>query len=201
MTIHTVDFIGSFERLDQCPQQDIPEYAFIGRSNVGKSSLINMLIDRKNMAHTSSTPGKTQLLNFFLVNGSWHLVDLPGIGYAKVSKKQREKWQRVIHFYFKNRMQLSCAFYLVDANVPPQAADIEFINLLGKLKVPFVIVFTKTDKKKGKRSKVDHIQTFKNALLKDWTTLPQIFITSSIVQTGREDLLSFIEGVNQNMVE
>ena len=201
MIIQNVEFIGSFERLDQCPQQDLPEYAFIGRSNVGKSSLINMLTDHKNLAHTSSTPGKTQLFNFFLINDGWHLVDLPGIGYARVSKKLREKWQRRIHFYFKNRMQLSCAFYLVDSNVPPQKTDTDFINLLGKLEVPFVIVFTKTDKKKGKRSKEDHVEAFKQTLLKDWASLPQTFISSSVDSTGREEMLSFIESVNQSLME
>jgi len=193
--IHEVDFVGSFTRVDQCPTDGLPEYAFIGRSNVGKSSLINMLLSRKNLAHTSSTPGKTQTLNYYKVNSTWYMVDLPGIGYARVSKHLREKWKRTMEYYFSNRAELTCTFVLIDANVPPQAIDLEFINYLGSLELPFVVIFTKTDK--GKTTQVQkNIAAFNRQLKETWAALPTQFITSAEYRTGREEVLGFIDQIN-----
>ena len=198
MVIHTVDFIGSFTREDQCPTNGLPEYAFIGRSNVGKSSLINMLVNRKNLAHTSSTPGKTQTLNYYIVNDAWYLVDLPGVGYARVSKSMREKWRKTMEFYFKNRTQLTNAFVLIDANIPPQSIDLELINQLGEWRVPFSIVFTKVDK--GKTVEIQkNIAIFRKTLRKSWTQLPIQFMTSADKRTGKEELLQFIDNTNQQL--
>lgn len=195
MIIHQVDFMGSFSREDQCPTDGLPEYAFIGRSNVGKSSLINMLLQRKNLAHTSSTPGKTQTLNYYKINEEWYMVDLPGIGYARVSKRLREKWQRTMEYYFSNRAQLTCIFVLVDSNVPPQKIDIEFMGFLAELQLPFVIVFTKTDK--GKTVQIQkNIAAFNRELKKEWEQLPQQFMSSANDRTGRDEILTFIQETN-----
>jgi len=198
VVIHEVEFIGSFTRVDQCPTDGLPEYAFIGRSNVGKSSLINMLLNRKNLAHTSSTPGKTQTLNYYKVNGSWYMVDLPGIGYARVSKHLREKWKRTMEFYFSNRNQLTCTFVLIDANIPPQAIDLEFINYLGSLDLPFCIIFTKTDK--GKTTQVQkNIAAFNRQLKESWAQLPKEFVSSAEYRTGKDDILGYIDQVNAEL--
>ena len=146
--IHEAEFVGSFANERQCPKDNKPEYAFIGRSNVGKSSLINMLCERKSLAKVSNRPGKTQTLNYFLIDKHWYIVDLPGYGYAKISKSKRFEWEKMIEGYLLLRKTLGCAFVLIDLNVPPQQIDIEFVNWMGKMKVPFVLVFTKTDRLK-----------------------------------------------------
>lgn len=192
MDILSADFIGSFPRQDQAPNDERPEFAFIGRSNVGKSSLINLLTERRDLAHISNKPGKTQHLNYYLINEQWYLVDLPGYGYAKVSKKEREKWSKMIHYYLQARPTLVNAFVLIDAKIPPQAVDLEFCDWLGAHQVPFVLVFTKTDK--ASRSNVEeNIEAFCQDMLTRWERLPPIFQTSSVKRTGREDLLAFIE--------
>ncbi|MFK7933825.1 MAG: ribosome biogenesis GTP-binding protein YihA/YsxC [Saprospiraceae bacterium] len=195
MQVKFVDFIGSFPNEQSCPQTGKPEYAFIGRSNVGKSSLINMLTARKNMARVSNTPGKTQLINYYLVNDNWYLVDLPGYGYAKISKKKRQEWEKMIAGYLQRRDELQCAFVLIDSNVPPQKIDVEFINWLGEMQIPFAIIYTKTDRLS--RPKLEpNIKAIQEELLKYWNELPQQFITSSSKTTGREDVLDFIEQIN-----
>ena len=199
MDIITSDYIGSYPKHELCPKENRPEYAFIGRSNVGKSSLINMLCNRKSLARTSKQPGKTQYLNYYLINNTWHLVDLPGYGYAKISKKKRAEWKEMIYTYFENRMQLNCAMMLVDANIPPQKIDIEFMGVLAERQVPFVIVYTKTDRMTPNQ-KASNIATIRKELLKYWTELPQEFITSSNTEEGREELLKFIESVNEKVL-
>jgi len=195
MIIKTIEFVGSFISEKSCPSSDFPEYAFIGRSNVGKSSLINLLTDRKEIAKVSSTPGKTQLINYFLVNESWHLVDLPGYGYAKASKKNRAKWAKMIDQYLKYRPQLKCAFVLIDSRIPLQEIDRLFINKLGENQVPFVIIFTKIDGVKPADIK-GNLKRIKEKLLEEWTDLPQTFITSSTKRKGREEILKFIDELN-----
>lgn len=192
MDILSSEYIGSFPRQDQAPQDERPEFAFIGRSNVGKSSLINMLTERRDLAHISNKPGKTQHLNYYLINEDWYLVDLPGYGYAKVSKKEREKWSKMIEYYLEQRPTLVNAFVLIDAKIPPQPMDLEFCDWLGAHQVPFVLVFTKTDK--TSRSQVaDHVEAFCQNMLQRWESLPPIFKTSSVKRTGRDELLAFIE--------
>lgn len=189
-----VDFIGSYERLDQLPDQGLPEFAFIGRSNVGKSSLINMLTARKGLAKVSSTPGKTQLINFFRINHRWYLVDLPGYGYAQVSKSKRKELARMIEGYLMFRPTLASAFVLIDANVPPQKADIEFVNTLGANGVPFAIVFTKTDRLTPGQLQ-NSTKAFFDALSLTWDTMPPHFLSSSVYRTGRQEILDYIGGV------
>ncbi|HMQ49072.1 MAG TPA: ribosome biogenesis GTP-binding protein YihA/YsxC [Saprospiraceae bacterium] len=198
MTIHQVDFVGSFPSDTKCPQDERPEYAFIGRSNVGKSSLINFLTGRKNIAHTSNKPGKTQLLNYYLVNQSWYLVDLPGYGYAKISKIKRKEWEKMIQNYLVRRDNLQCAFVLIDANIPPQKIDVEFINWLGEMAVPFVLVYTKTDRLKPEQI-APNIEAIRAELLQYWETLPEQFITSAVNKIGDDDILNFIAGVNDRI--
>ena len=193
--IHTSEYIGSYVREDKCPQDNKAEYAFIGRSNVGKSSLINMLCERKGLAKTSNTPGKTQTINYFLINKEWYLVDLPGYGYAKVSQTLRAEWQKMIHYFLKTRQPLQCVFVLIDAMVPAQKADIEFINMLGQNGVPYVIAYTKTDRLK-QQEVTKNIKSFQDELLKFWNILPQQFITSAEKGTGRDEILGFIDGLN-----
>ncbi len=193
-----VEFVGSYISESQCPPTKLPEYAFIGRSNVGKSSLINMLCQRKNMARVSNTPGKTQLINYFDVNKVWYLVDLPGYGYAKVSKKQRAKFEQMIERYLSLRRSLQCTFVLLDSRHPLQQIDQEFINWMGEHGLPFVIVFTKTDKLKEKEL-ADNIETINQSLLAQWDELPQQFITSAKSKKGREEILSFITEINQKI--
>ena len=200
MEIHQVAYAGSYPTEAQCPKDQKPEYAFIGRSNVGKSSLINMLTGRKEIARTSKKPGKTQLLNFFLVDGVWYLVDLPGYGYAKISKSKRREWEKMIQGYLKKRQNLQCAFVLIDANIPPQKIDIEFVNWLGEMRVPFVLVFTKTDRLNPEELEVN-TERFRQALLEYWEQLPQQFVTSSRTNQGREEILDFIGGVNTFALE
>jgi GTP-binding protein len=192
--LKSVEFVGSFPRADLCPTDGLPEFAFIGRSNVGKSSLINMLCERKNMAHTSQHPGKTQSLNFYKAEHSWYLVDLPGYGYAKVSKSSREKWQTMIQYYLSKRKELACCFILIDSNIPPQQNDLDFINKLGSWAVPFAIVFTKTDR--GKTTEIQsNIAKFNKALLKSWNALPPQFLSSAEKKIGQENILNYIDEV------
>ncbi len=184
--------------MGQCPKDLLPEYAFIGRSNVGKSSLINMLTGRKNIAHISKKPGKTQLLNFYLINGGWYLVDLPGYGYAKISKTQRRKWERMIRDYLVKRQNMQCAFVLIDAMIPPQKIDIDFMNELGELRIPFVIAYTKTDRLKPQELK-ENLEAIRSELEKYWNALPREFVTSAETGEGRGEVLEFIEEVNQRV--
>jgi len=195
MEIKEAEHVGSFPSERQSPKDHKPEYAFIGRSNVGKSSLINMLSKKKDLARVSNTPGKTQLLNFYLIDKSWYIVDLPGYGYAKISKKKRYEWEKMIEGYLLHRKNLGCAFVLVDSNIPPQLIDIEFINWMGKMNIPFVIVFTKADRLKSSEKR-KNIDAFNNELLKYWNELPQQFVTSSAKKAGSEAILQFIEEVN-----
>ena len=197
MEIKEVQFIGSFERESQCPQDMVPEYAFIGRSNVGKSSLINMLCNQKGLAKVSNTPGKTQTINFFRVDDSWHLVDLPGYGYAKISKKMRVKWENMIERYLITRSQLQVVFVLLDSRHPLQKIDLEFINWLGDRRVPFVLVYTKTDKLK-KAQVGEHVTRIQEGMLQYWNSLPDEFITSSEKKEGRQEILDFIGDLNNN---
>ncbi|MBS4035797.1 MAG: YihA family ribosome biogenesis GTP-binding protein [Ignavibacterium sp.] len=195
MIIKEAEFVKSSQKLSDCPKPGVPEYAFFGRSNVGKSSLINMVTSRKSLAKTSSTPGKTKLINHFLINGSWYITDLPGFGFAKVSKSEREKWERMIHSYLKKRTNLICLFLLIDVRHKPLANDLEYINWLGENQVPFAIVFTKSDKLTLNKLNAN-VLDYKNTLAKNWDPLPEIFITSSEKNIGRDEMLSFIEANN-----
>ncbi len=190
MLIKTAVYDSSHSRVEKLPPEGVPEFAFIGRSNVGKSSLINMLTGRKELALTSSKPGKTQLISYFKINNSWMLTDLPGYGYAKVSKKTRSKWEGRTENYFSKRQSLVCAFALIDSNIPPQLIDLEFCNWLGELGVPFALVFTKTDRKKARGG--EHVEAFKSAMLESWESLPPCFLTSATKEDGKAELLTFI---------
>lgn len=174
----------------------MPEYAFIGRSNVGKSSLINMLVNKKGLAKTSQTPGKTQLINHFLLNDSWYIVDLPGYGYARASKSNKENWNKFICTYLDKRESLQCVMVLIDSRLEPQKIDLEFCNWLGEKGLSFVLMFTKADKQSGTKTD-QNITKFKKALLESFEEAPRYFITSAETQIGRDDVLSFIGGINQ----
>ena len=197
MKIKQVKFIGSFPRVSKCPDSDKPEYAFIGRSNVGKSSLINMILERKDIAKVSNTPGKTQLINFFEINEAWSLVDLPGYGYAKLSKKHRASLEKMIKNYLVNRENMVNAFLLLDSRIKLQTVDLEFANWMGQEGIPFVIVYTKVDKLKGD-AKHENLIKIKQGLLEYWEDLPEQFVTSSKKKTGRDHILDFIEDLNHN---
>jgi len=188
----------SNSNVTKAPKDRIPEYAFIGRSNVGKSSLINMLMGRKDLAKTSGKPGKTQLINHFKINDTWFLVDLPGYGYAKISKKKRTIFQYFIENYFKEREQLVCTFVLIDSRHDPQKIDLEFMKFLGNNQIPFCIVFTKADKL-GSSKLNKQIVSYKKKLLNTWETLPTSFITSSSSGLGKDDFLNFIANVNEDV--
>lgn len=197
MKIKSAEFVISSARVTQCPDHEMPEYAFIGRSNVGKSSLINMLTGRKSLAMTSATPGKTMLINHFSVNsGQWFLVDLPGYGYAKRSKSEQEKLSQLIRSYILKREQLTCLFLLIDSRLTPQKIDIDFIHFLGENGIPFAIVFTKADKN-GTSALRHNVKVFLNRLTEEWEELPPHFITSSARGTGREELLDYIGSINE----
>ena len=198
MKILSADFVISNGRADMCPHHELPEYAFIGRSNVGKSSLINMLTGRKALAMTSSTPGKTMLINHFLINKGWYLVDLPGYGYAKRGKREMEKLQNLIEHYVLEREELTQLFVLIDSRLEPQRIDLAFIRYLGEQGVPFGIIFTKADKSKPGQLK-SHINGFLHTLGEEWEELPPHFVTSSNDGTGRDELLNYIEQVNQSL--
>ncbi len=195
MVIKTADFIKSSGKWQECPEPNKPEYAFIGRSNVGKSSLINAMMSRKDLAKTSQTPGKTQLINHFLVNENWFLTDLPGYGYAKVSKVQRKDFEKLITNYILNRKNLVNLFVLVDARHSPQKIDLEFIEWCGENGVPFSIVFTKADKLKPNAA-VKNVENYKEELLKTWEDLPEIYVTSAEKKEGTEEILHFIQKTN-----
>lgn len=196
MEIKNAKFVISSPDVDKCPAGDVPEYAFIGRSNVGKSSLINMLTGRKGLAKTSQTPGKTLLINHFSINeGQWNLVDLPGYGYAARGKEQRKKIQEIIDSYILRRQQLECLFLLIDVRHDPQKIDVEFMKWLAEHEVPFAIVFTKADKL-GPVAALKNVEKYKEFLLREWEELPPVFITSSENRTGREELLDYINHIN-----
>lgn len=194
MKITSSKFIISNTDYLKCPQDGRPEFAFIGRSNVGKSSLINALTDRKSLAKTSSTPGKTQLINHFLINDDWYLVDLPGYGWAKVSKAFKEKWERMTKEYLTKREKLTCVFVLIDIRHKPQANDLDFINWLGAAGIPFSIIFTKADKLS--KAKVEaSIETYQKTLQESWEELPPMICTSSVSKKGKDEVLNYIQDI------
>ncbi|RXJ49980.1 ribosome biogenesis GTP-binding protein YihA/YsxC [Gelidibacter gilvus] len=196
--IKTAEFIMSNSEVAKCPKDTLPEYAFIGRSNVGKSSLINMLTDHKNLAKTSGRPGKTQLINHFLINKNWFLVDLPGYGYARVSKSSKKKFQRFITDYFEERQQLVLAFVLVDIRHEAQKIDLEFMEYMGENGIPFSIIFTKADKLKPKAIE-RNVAAYLQELLLTWEETPKYFVTSSSSAVGRDEVLNEIDKTNQQM--
>ena len=198
MKIKSAEFVMSNSDVAKCPKSMLPEYAFIGRSNVGKSSLINMITSRKSLAKTSGRPGKTQLINHFLINKSWHLVDLPGYGYARVSKSAKKTFQKFITQYFNYREQLVSAFVLVDIRHNPQPVDLDFMQWLGEHGIPFSIIFTKADKLRPKAIE-NHVEAYKAVLLETWEDMPNYFITSSSQDIGKDDVLGYIDSLNNNM--
>jgi GTP-binding protein len=195
-----IHYIGSFPSEGKCPQDKLPAYAFIGRSNVGKSSLINMLAGHKAIAKVSKTPGKTQLLNYFKIDDLWYLVDLPGYGYAKVSKKMRASWEKMIERYLLMCQSLVCTFLLIDSRHTLQKNDLDFMNWLGERKIPFVIVYTKLDKLKSKAKKTN-ILKIQEEILKYWNEIPPQFLSSAIEKEGREEILNFIFDTNKKLTE
>ena len=201
MLIKTAEFVISSARADRCPPTEgKPEYAFIGRSNVGKSSLINMLTGRKKLAMTSATLGKTLLINHFSINNEWYLVDLPGYGYAKRGKKEMEKLRNLIEYYVLERKELTCLFVLIDSRLTPQRIDLEFIQWLGEEGVPFALIFTKADKSKTTELR-KNVDGFLNELRKEWEELPPHFVTSSAQGRGRDEVLDYIEQINTQFHE
>jgi len=200
MEIASATFVISSPSLSACPESQLPEYAFIGRSNVGKSTLINMLTNVKELAKTSVKPGKTLLINHFLINQQWHLVDLPGYGYAKVSQQSRERIHLMITDYVLKRPQMACLFVLIDSRHEPHAIDLDFIQFLGENQVPFALVFTKTDKISHHTLDIN-LTAYKKALSEQWEEMPPQFITSSVKRSGRKELLDYIESINRSMIE
>ena len=198
MEIKNAQFVISNTDVNKCPDTGLPEYAFIGRSNVGKSSLINMLTNHKGLASTSSMPGKTQLINHFIINKEWYLVDLPGYGYAQRGKEGREKIRKIIDAYIMNREQMTCLFVLIDCRHEPQKIDMEFMEWLGENGVPFCMVFTKIDKLGPVRLK-ENIAAYKERMMETWEELPPIFETSSEKKVGRTELLDYIEMINKKL--
>ncbi|GAA3773421.1 ribosome biogenesis GTP-binding protein YihA/YsxC [Corallibacter vietnamensis] len=198
MEIKSAEFVMSNSDVEKCPKNALPEYAFIGRSNVGKSSLINMLTSRKSLAKTSGKPGKTQLINHFIINKNWYLVDLPGYGYARVSKSSKKTFQKFITEYFSKREQLVSAFVLVDIRHKPQPIDLEFMAWMGENNIPFSIIFTKADKLKPQAIE-RHIEDYKNIMLETWVEMPNYFVTSSSKNIGKDDVLNYISNINQNI--
>ena len=196
MLIKKADFIISNTDINKCPEPNKPEYAFIGRSNVGKSSLINMLVNKKNLAKTSGKPGKTQVINHFLINENWYIVDLPGYGYASVSKQKRTDFAQIIKQYLTKRKNLMSVFVLIDSRLNPQKIDIEFMAWLGELRIPFVICFTKQDKLSKSESEIN-LMNYKKEMLKYWEYLPQFFKTSSSKNRGKNEILNFIDATNK----
>ncbi len=197
MLIVSSEFLVSNQDIKKCPSDNLPEYAFIGRSNVGKSSLINMLC-KHNIAKVSGTPGKTQLINHFIINKQWYLVDLPGYGYARVSKSTKEKFQSIVTDYVLKRQQLTCLFVLVDIRHEPQKIDLEFMRMLGEEGVPFAIVFTKADKLKPSEIE-QNTKQYKNIMLQEWHEMPMSFITSSAKEMGKNELLDYIDSINAQL--
>ncbi len=199
MKIKTAEFLVSNTEVAKCPDSSLPEYAFIGRSNVGKSSLINMLTERKTLAKTSGRPGKTQLINHFLINKNWHLVDLPGYGYARVSKSAKKTFQKFITAYFEQRKQMLCAFVLIDSRHEPQAIDLEFMRWMGERGIPFYIIFTKADKLKPNALE-RNIEIYRTKMLETWAEMPEYFITSAESDLGRDEVLNLIETINEQFI-
>jgi len=199
MIVKSAEFICSNTQVSKLPPPVKPEYAFIGRSNVGKSSLINMLTGKKGLAKTSQTPGKTQLINHFLINDDWYIVDLPGYGYARISKSKKEDWNKFIRTYLDKRESLQCVMALIDSRLEPQKIDLEFCNWLGEKGLSFVLVFTKADKQSSIKTD-QNVAKFKKALLATFEEVPPIFVTSSETQSGRDEVLGFIAGVNESFV-
>lgn len=195
MIVKSADFICSNTQISKLPPATKPEYAFIGRSNVGKSSLINMLTGKKGLAKTSQTPGKTQLINHFLINESWYIVDLPGYGYARISKSKKEEWNKYIRNYLEKRENLQCVFILIDSRLEPQKIDLDFCASLGERGIPFVITFTKADKQ-GKVKTDQNVAKFRKALLAWFEEVPQHFVTSAELQNGKDEILNFIHEIN-----
>lgn len=198
MEIKSAEFVISNTDIKKCPTDGKPEYAFIGRSNVGKSSLINMLTEKKGLAKTSGKPGKTQLINHFLINDNWYLVDLPGYGYAKTSKKNRATWEKFISDYLTKRETLVNVFVLLDSRLEPQKIDLEFMNWCGEKQIPFSMVFTKIDKLSSSALQ-KNLARYKKEMLKYWEELPPVFVTSSTSAFGREKVLNYIEAINENL--
>jgi GTP-binding protein len=196
MIIKTAEFIISNTQIDKMPAPSKPEYAFIGRSNVGKSSLINMLCRQKGLAKTSQNPGKTQVINHFIINNTWYLVDLPGYGYAKVSQTTRKSWEGMIKTYLEERENLQCVMVLIDSRLEPQKVDLAFIDWLGGKGIPFCIIFTKADKQ-SKSKTASNVEMFNNTLLKNWEELPSFFVTSAEEGTGKEEVLAYIDEINR----
>ena len=196
MKITSAEFLISNTNYKLSPEANKPEYAFIGRSNVGKSSLINMITEHKKLAKTSQTPGKTQLINHFLINKEWYLTDLPGYGYAKVSKKQRGKFENIIQSYLINRKNLMCTFVLLDSRHEPQRIDLDFMEWMGEKGLPFVMVFTKIDKQSSSQTQ-KNLKVYKNKMLNTWEFLPDIFLTSSTSNFGKDEILKFIDEINK----
>ncbi|HNZ71125.1 MAG TPA: ribosome biogenesis GTP-binding protein YihA/YsxC [Prolixibacteraceae bacterium] len=197
MIIKSAEFIISSTEVEKCPKNNFPEYAFIGRSNVGKSSLINMLTGFNSLAKVSGRPGKTRLINHFLINKEWYLVDLPGYGFAQVAKSEREKWEKFIRKYLAQRENLFCVFVLVDSRHEPQKNDLSFMEWLGENSIPFVIVFTKTDKL-GKQAMKEFQDNYAQKMLESWDELPDMFASSADTGAGRDEILDFIERVNKS---
>lgn len=195
MIIRSADYIKSSAKLSQCPESDIPEYAFIGRSNVGKSSLINLITGRNKLAHISGTPGKTQLISHFLINEEWYLVDLPGYGYAKRSKSARAEYDKMIRSYLSGRENLMQVFLLIDSRLKPQANDLDFMRWLADEDLPFILLFTKSDKLSANALK-EALKTYKELLMLEWAELPPAIVTSSQTRLGREDVLGVISELN-----
>ena len=200
MEIHSAVYVISSPDYQQCPKPDRPEYAFIGRSNVGKSSLINMLCNNDKVAKTSGSPGKTQLINHFNIDDNWYIVDLPGYGFAKVSQNQRKKWEKMIEDYLRKRENLVNVFILIDSRHSPQKIDLEFVNRLGKWGIPFALVFTKADKE-NQRTVSANVKDFLARMRETWQFLPQHFVTSAIKKMGRDKILSLIGTMNQEFKE
>ena len=196
MVIHSAVYVISSPDYTQCPKPDRPEYAFIGRSNVGKSSLINMICNNDHLAKTSGTPGKTQLINHFNIDNKWYIVDLPGYGFAKVSLASRKKWEKMIEDYLRNRENLVNVFILIDIRHSPQKNDLEFVNRLGEWQIPFCIVFTKADKE-NQRTVSKNVKDFLDKMRNTWQFLPQHFVTSTIKKMGKDKILSLIEEMNK----
>ena len=199
MNIRTAEFVISNTKQDRLPAANMPEYAFIGRSNVGKSSLINMLCNKKGLAKTSQNPGETQVINHFIINGKWYLVDLPGYGFAKTARTNRAAWEKMIKTYLESRENLQCVMALIDSRLSPQKNDIEFINWLGSKGIPFSIVFTKADKQSKLKTQAN-VELFTTHLLQTWEELPAYFVTSAEEQTGKDDLLNYIDSINSQYV-
>ena len=196
MEIRSAKYLISNPKVEGCPEPDKPEYAFIGRSNVGKSSLINMLTNQTKLAKTSGSPGKTQLINHFLINYDWYMVDLPGYGFAKVSQKQRAAWEKMIADYLKKRENLVCVFVLIDSRLKPQQLDLDFINQLGDWGIPFALVFTKADKI-TQREAAANVRAFIDKMKEEWEFIPQKFVTSTVKFHGRKDILNYIGELNE----